>query len=422
MKRLISMLLVLVMLLSMGTVFAAGEEKIVEPQERYYSAEDYEVVKVLYRLYEMELETPETPRPTIAKTNLENFIRRNKLTEKEAFDEEILTWIKERIDFLNEENYEIKLKDKKEINSILDEIEFRGIKLPRDYNIKLNSLKKELSKLEKIEEETKEDERLDKLLRRAPRLVNLAEKNKTAEDYKTAYDTIIQLNRKSEQEEVKGWMARLDILKAQMENKAAEETQLALDKFLTSRNLVTSKWSKEHIVKAGKLELLNGTRLYKNSDLTTDITRGDFVELMMNYMNKTVSAERLNLIRFNAEAVYYDDIDIKTQSSIIEATQLGLIFGMGNDKFAPEDVINREQIAVIVNRAMKIVNLNFIDTRQDVELAIFSDKNDIAAWARQGVANMTTVRAIEGNGMGMFVPKGYTTKEQAIKIIVELMK
>lgn len=406
--------------MSMGMVYAEGDsttEKLVIPSARYFSTEDYLILESLFDVYSELYENYPTAEKALdsAEKNITTFIENNKLSEEEIVDKELVEGIESRINTLS--NRGLRVEDKKELENILKRIEYRGIKLTKDMSKKLNGLIEVMDELQKLEDELLEKERIEKLMRRMPRLINRAERNETPELIEEVREILAQLNAKDNQ--VKGWQARFDILVDKVEKQSAEEIKMTLDKFLAKRNLIASDWSKEFVFKANELKLLTGTRMYKNHNLTEDITRAEFVELMMNFVESSISAERLNLIKMNSAVVAYEDT---AQDTIIEATKLGLVAGVGGNKFAPQDMITREQVAVILDRAMKIVDLeNSYDVRQDIELALYSDAVLISDWAKQGVANMTAVGAIEGNGVGMFMPKGLTTKEQAIKIIVELM-
>jgi len=76
-----------------------------------------------------------------------------------------------------------------------------------------------------------------------------------------------------------------------------------------------------------------------------DITREEFAEIVV------LLYEKLTGTTVTADANPFTDT---TNPEIIKAARLGIVKGVGNNKFAPNSLVTREQIAVMLFRAIKL--------------------------------------------------------------------
>lgn len=189
-----------------------------------------------------------------------------------------------------------------------------------------------------------------------------------------------------------------------------------IEQIYLDRNITSSIWSREFVANGYQMGLLENTNLYKNASLDNNMNRLDFTEVVMNYIKFHRTDYQLNNIKI------HDKTFIDTDNKNIEmAYQLGVINGVDAGVFGIDETLTREQASVILASASVLVG-NSITVRPIPEIALFKDKNDISDWAILGVAQMVKQKAISGNDDGFFNPKGMVKQEEAIKIIVELMK
>lgn len=90
------------------------------------------------------------------------------------------------------------------------------------------------------------------------------------------------------------------------------------------------------------------------------------------------------------------------------AVSAGLVYGTSPTTFSPSAVITREQMAVLLARAMKLsgsANLTF------------TDASSIDSWALAGVQSAVAAGYIVGFPDGTFQPFGSTTRAQASKVL-----
>lgn len=103
--------------------------------------------------------------------------------------------------------------------------------------------------------------------------------------------------------------------------------------------------------------------------------------------------------------------------SIAAAQKLGIVKGKADGSFGVNDEITRQDMAVMVHRAAQKfgVSLNEAGNPQQ-----FSDRSEIAAYAQEAIASMQKAGIINGTGNGRFEPKGNATRAQAAVIIYKL--
>lgn len=101
-----------------------------------------------------------------------------------------------------------------------------------------------------------------------------------------------------------------------------------------------------------------------------------------------------------------------TNPEILKAANLGLVAGVGNNKYAPNELVTREQMATILLRALKVIN-----PTADFSTAgatPFADDAKVKTWAREGVYYCSKAGIVTGVGSNMFDPEGNATREAAV--------
>ena len=139
----------------------------------------------------------------------------------------------------------------------------------------------------------------------------------------------------------------------------------------------------------------------------TDITREDFCEMIIKLY------ERLSNKRARTTVVNpFDDTD---NEDILKAYSLGIVGGVSKTKFAPNTNITREQIAAMIYRTLEAAEPSLITGNHTLT---FADKDAISPWAVDAVAFMNSKEIIGGVRNNKVDPKGNTTREQAIAMVV----
>ena len=134
------------------------------------------------------------------------------------------------------------------------------------------------------------------------------------------------------------------------------------------------------------------------------ITRAEFAKVLV----KAFELEAKDGKVFEDTASHWAKDDIAT------ANAHGIIKGYSDQKFGPNDLITREQVAVMVTRA---ANLTASD-----QAPVFTDSAEISDWAQEAVASAAEAGIINGYPDGSFQPQGNATRAEAATIIMRAIK
>jgi len=161
-----------------------------------------------------------------------------------------------------------------------------------------------------------------------------------------------------------------------------------------------STWAVEELNKAQEYGFI--TDKIKNN-MAGKITREEFAEIVVKLYEKYTGN--------TAEAGNMSFADT-TNPEILKAANLGLVQGVGNNKYAPNDLVTREQMATILHRALKVINPTADFSIADV--IKFADDNKVESWAQEGVYYCFKTKIVTGTGNNMFDPDGNATREAAV--------
>ena len=163
-----------------------------------------------------------------------------------------------------------------------------------------------------------------------------------------------------------------------------------------------SNWAKESIAKAAELGLMKGIGNNKFAP-KDNLTRAQFATLLNNLFELgAVENTKTAFADVKTNAWYYD--------AIMKAHNAGIIKGDGN-KFFPDRFITREEMAVMIYRAL---NLAKVVEKQDIK-----DINTASHWAIDSINLMNELGIMTANN-GKFNPKGKVSREMAATIIVRV--
>jgi len=103
---------------------------------------------------------------------------------------------------------------------------------------------------------------------------------------------------------------------------------------------------------------------------------------------------------------------------IASARQLNITSGYPDGTFGVDREITRQEMASLAYRTAKLVQINLPETAGNTD---FADNNQIAEYAREAIMAMKEAGIISGVGENRFAPYDTATRAQAAKIIYGLM-
>ncbi|WP_341279248.1 S-layer homology domain-containing protein [Paenibacillus sp. FSL H8-0537] len=137
------------------------------------------------------------------------------------------------------------------------------------------------------------------------------------------------------------------------------------------------------------------------------ITRAEFASLLVRSMG--VSLEH--------DSAYQGFTDIASTawyaSAVEAAVRAGLVQGLTSERFGPNEQISREQMAVMLARALTIVSKDRTEPVDSGTEVAFTDQDQISPWAEAAVAETAKAGIITGMAGQTFAPKDFATRAQA---------
>lgn len=151
--------------------------------------------------------------------------------------------------------------------------------------------------------------------------------------------------------------------------------------------------------------LMQGTG--ENFEPDVNLTRAMMVTILYRLENPSEKPDECK----------FDDVapDAWYAEAVAWAAQNGIVNGMSETIFAPDDEITREQAAVIFYRYAKFKGYN-VESVSD--LASFEDKDEIEDWALDAVKWANSVSLINGMSETLISPKAPATRAQAATIFM----
>jgi alpha-tubulin suppressor-like RCC1 family protein len=169
---------------------------------------------------------------------------------------------------------------------------------------------------------------------------------------------------------------------------------------------VPSDWAAEQ-VSAAIAEGLVPANLQRN--YTKPVSRGDVAQIFINLIEKSSGQSIDAFLAAKGVSVNTNAFTDTADRAVLSANALGIINGVGNNKFDPSGTFTRAQIAAIINRVARTLDVNTAGYTH-----AFIDVN--GHWADAELGWPVHAGIINGVGENKFDPEGPLTVEQAIAI------
>jgi len=172
---------------------------------------------------------------------------------------------------------------------------------------------------------------------------------------------------------------------------------------------IANHWAKNEIELMAGLGVAEGTNNKFNPD--NPVKRAEFVTFLVRSLGLKASTAEISFTDVNPDAWYYDAV--KT------AYANGLVTG-SDGLFRPNDPITRQEIAVMLSRALANEGEEVkIDDTEKV-LNSFADGAAVSSWAESAVASMVEAEIIGGKGDSL-LPADNASRAEAIAMLKRLL-
>lgn len=160
------------------------------------------------------------------------------------------------------------------------------------------------------------------------------------------------------------------------------------------------------VLARGIMNDINGLFMPKAS-----ITRSDLAFFLSNMGGENMESLNSTFIDVPKDHPYMKSIDW--------AYGAGLIKGYEDGTFKPDQVITRQELAVMLNRYTQIIGKSHMP-RINKQIT-FKDNNKISPFAKESVSSLQQADVIGGRGNGYFVPGDNVTRAECAKMIQAVM-
>lgn len=145
-----------------------------------------------------------------------------------------------------------------------------------------------------------------------------------------------------------------------------------------------------------------------SNNLKDSITREEFCELAMNLYKKLTNEEVITPV-----GSPFSDTDSK---AVAQAYAYGIVNGTSGDKFTPDRLVTREEMAKMLVSTLTAseVVFNIADGADSSYVNSFADGGDVSAWAMSSVNTALDYGLMTGVNDVTLAPLKATSREQAI--------
>ncbi|WP_223192860.1 S-layer homology domain-containing protein [Paenibacillus sedimenti] len=176
---------------------------------------------------------------------------------------------------------------------------------------------------------------------------------------------------------------------------------------------LNNHWSKADVgLMASKLLVKGRTDFQFAPDET--ITRAEFTSLLVRALGLNDKA-----------AATFTDVNSKDwfAGAVGDAAKAGLIGGFEDGSFHPNDNISREQMAVMLSKAMDLVGKSYnVNGKQTELLGKFTDRSSISSWAQTAVAQAAGAGLVAGKTDNTFVAGANATRAEAVVMLKRFLQ
>ena len=157
-------------------------------------------------------------------------------------------------------------------------------------------------------------------------------------------------------------------------------------------------------------EITGGTSADTFSTDST-LTRWQFITLVMRAYG--IASDE------NPTDNFTDAGDTYYTGYLAAAKRLGISSGIGDNKFAPERAITRQEMFTLLYNALKVLD-KLPEGSSGKALSDFKDSDSVASYAQEAISNLVKTGVVSGND-GLLLPTGTTTRAQMAQVLYNLL-
>ena len=173
------------------------------------------------------------------------------------------------------------------------------------------------------------------------------------------------------------------------------------------QDLDSVEWARTAINGLAMRGMINGRDQY-TFDPNANITRAEYCQILMGAINALNAKGESTFADVPSTAWYYNAVSV--------ASQLGIVSGYGDGNFGPNDLITRQDMALMTYKTAKIMNKSLEPVNAEIT---FEDSHEIADYAFEAVMTLQKAGIINGMTDTTFEPHSNATRAQSAKVIFD---
>ncbi len=164
-------------------------------------------------------------------------------------------------------------------------------------------------------------------------------------------------------------------------------------------------WAESAIQTMAAMKVFQGVSATRHIfDMGSAVTRGTMAQVLFN----------LSQGKAGVDNPFADAQDSWYSDAVAWAASAGVVTGVSDTSFAPDDSITREQLVTMLYRYAQLLAL---DTGAAADLGAFVDADDVDAWASQAMTWAVGNGLLLGKGAGTLDPTAAASRAEAAVII-----
>ena len=146
------------------------------------------------------------------------------------------------------------------------------------------------------------------------------------------------------------------------------------------------------------------------------ITRGQFVVMLLNAYQIDAPQPSSLILQEN----FTDAGDTYYTKALMSAKQLGIVSGVGQNRFEPERFMTRQEMFVMLSNALEVLDELPEKRNEAIKISTFRDASTIAAWAVEATEQLVQSRIVNGINNELR-PQALTTRGQMAQLLKNLL-
>lgn len=176
---------------------------------------------------------------------------------------------------------------------------------------------------------------------------------------------------------------------------------------------ISSHWAKDDILLLANKRIVNGVAADTFAP-NRNISRAEFAALVVKALGFAPTSEDNKAFTDVQPSAWY-------ASYIKTAVQYGIVKGMTDGTFHPNQEVTRQEMAVMLARALELVQKD--TSSSNTGAATFDqDGSQIAKWAQSSVVKLAAAGIMQGKSAGKFAPLDHATRAEAAVTLKRLLQ